>query len=882
MDDTTPHSDTARLAPTRRRFLAGLTASGVAGSALVASAAGDRGTLSTRDGSGVSDTKWPMHAYDAANSGYSSANAPNTGIAVGWDRAINATGEPTFDSTNAYVRSADGSLYALDRTTGETRWRYKTDGTNDAPTAAAVAGGTAFMDDGDAVLAVRTGSQSRFWRAELDGSVSAPVTVAGDRVLVATNAGTLYSLSRDAGSERWTFDAGDDVVAAPAYGGKRVFVATTDGTVSARDAQGGNSRWEFSADAATESVTPVVKGDAVYIGDTDGTVYALDKTDGRVRWRVDLDDAVVGGPSVTSNTVFVPTAGGTLYALNTTGGYERWTADIGAAASQKPVVTDDAVYVATDDDAVAAYSRSGGTENWRAELPVDDPALSVVDGLVAVVGGLSVGIERGSQTEIARGSFSAVTTRWTHETDGTATGSPALTDDALYAVDDTDACYAVSPTEGDSLWRYETDTDLAGPAAGPDGVYVGGADGTVRALAADGSERWTAETDEPVPAAPVRRGDAVVALDKGGRLYAFDPSDGTQRWTGLVDSGGTSPAVSGDRVFASSPSGVLSAFDAASGEELWGFRASATVGEPAAADGTAYVGDRNGRFYAVDVKKGEKRWSTDLGSAVRAAPTVAGDAVYVGTVDGRLHAYDVDGDQRWTAQAGESIRAKPGVAGDLVTVGSDDESLYAFDAESGEKRWSYDTAAPLRTTAAFGNDSVYVASAEIVALDPPGAVQTPTPTATPDDTPTPTSTPTDTPGGTATPTATPGGTTPTDTPTTTSTGDPSTPTATPTSTTGSGSAGTTVPAGSGGTATPTETPTATPTSTLTTAPGGTNGGGGPLDGVAGEWIPYAGAGAVAAVVAVGALVKRFAGGGATGGKQADALDWGGGLDDDDK
>ena len=866
--------------------------------------------VAIRAADAAASRKWPMFAFDDGNTGYSSANAPNDGIAVRWDRAIDATGEPTFDSVNAYVRSTDGSLYALDRGSGETRWRYRTDGAGDSPAAAAVSDGTAFMDDGAAVLAVRTASQERYWRTEVDDTVSAPVTVTDSRVLAGTDAGTCYSLSRDGGARRWTFDAGDPIAAAPARGPKRAFFATETGTVVARESQGGSPRWEFETDERTADVAPVVSGDRVYIGDTGGTLYAIDRVTGEARWRADLGSAVVGGATVARKTVFVATADGTLHALNSVGGSERWSVDLDSPASRKPIATGETIYVATTEDTVHAYAWGGrdeGSESWRADLPVDDPSISVVDDVVAVVGGLYVAVESGSQTAIDRGSFDAVTTRWTYGTDGVATGSPALTDDALYSTDDAQVCYALDPTEGGERWRYEADTDLTGPVADADGVYLGAADGTVRALdVGDGTERWTFEPDSegagPIPADPIRWSDLIVAMDTGGRLYGIDRADGTERWVGRVDSGGTSPAAGGDRIYASSPSGVVSAFDAATGEELWGFRAGGTVAAPAATTDSFYVGNSNGRFYAVNAESdGEatERWAKDLDGAVRAAPTVAGDTVYVGTVAGTLYAFDLAGDRRWRATAGEAIRSKPGVAGDLVTVGSENERVYAFDATDGSERWAYDTAAPLRTTAAFGNDTVYVASAEVAALDPPNAVRTPTPSATPSDSPTPTptdtpgstpaptDTPTDTPGGTPTPTDTPARTTPTNTPTATPTDTPAgtTPTSDPT--------GTPTPATqSGGATAPTATPTDAPTPPATTTAGSgasgggaDGGGGGPLDGldVEPDWLPYAGAGAVAAVAALGAAVKRFGGGGngGTGGTQADALDWGGGLDDDD-
>ena len=77
----------------------------------------------------------------------------------------------------------------------------------------------------------------------------------------------------------------------------------------------------------------------------------------------------------------------------------------------------------------------------------------------------------------------------------------------------------------------------------------------------------------------------------------------------------------------------------------------------------------------------------------------------------------------------------------------------------------------------------------------------------------------------------------------------------------------------------------TPTDAPTAVPGGDGPGDDPLgavtDGLSQDWVPYAGAGALAGAATLAALIKRFGGGGGSGGNQADALDWGGGLDDDE-
>ena len=114
MEDTQTERDGDEGGSTRRRFLAGVTAAGAAGSTLAVSASGstngpsERGTRRDR-----AAQTWEMYAADVRNTGRNGAAAPTKGVGVNWYRDIDAHTEATFDRLTTYVGSADGTLYAL-------------------------------------------------------------------------------------------------------------------------------------------------------------------------------------------------------------------------------------------------------------------------------------------------------------------------------------------------------------------------------------------------------------------------------------------------------------------------------------------------------------------------------------------------------------------------------------------------------------------------------------------------------------------------------------------------------------------------------------------------------------------------------------------------
>ena len=197
----------------------------------------------------------------------------------------------------------------------------------------------------------------------------------------------------------------------------------------------------------------------------------------------------------------------------------------------------------------------------------------------------------------------------------------------------------------------------------------------------------------------------VYAGNTGGGAYRVSP-EGEQRWVYQAgNSVWTTPAFGPD---GSSYWGSLDltvfALDA-DGAQKWSTTTLGyVVSSPALArDGTLYVGSFDGRLHALDSASGSRRWSFQTRDHVYSSPALAEDAdgrvtsIYIASADGSVYGVTPDGQERWRYDTGDPVRSspvlgrEPGGDGQVVYVGSADGTLYALDAETGRRRWSYDT-----------------------------------------------------------------------------------------------------------------------------------------------------------------------------------------------
>jgi outer membrane protein assembly factor BamB len=185
----------------------------------------------------------------------------------------------------------------------------------------------------------------------------------------------------------------------------------------------------------------------------------------------------------------------------------------------------------------------------------------------------------------------------------------------------------------------------------------------------------------------------------------------------------TTPAVAAGLVFwCDGSGGSVYANDVVTGDLVWTYTMSdnsGIEGGPVYWGGILYVANWNGNVTALNGLDGGVLWDVNLGSytPIFSPVTVVGGVVYVADDNGRLHALDAfTGDALWTTVnlIGEVWYQAPTVADGLVFVGTvpgwdgSYTNFYAIDEVTGDIVWSTVVLAPLVSSVAYNNGSLFL------------------------------------------------------------------------------------------------------------------------------------------------------------------------------
>lgn len=205
---------------------------------------------------------------------------------------------PAIDGSMIFAAAADGTVVALDKVSGDVRWRQ------------------------------RTGE-------EITGGVGA----AGGMVVFGTRDAQVIALSQTDGERLWATAVSSEVLAAPQTDGRVVAAQSVDGRLTALNASDGVQRWVYDSTVPALSLRgtskPLISGNTVVAGFASGIVAAIDATNGLLIWeervavpqgRYDIDRIIDidGDPVLSGQTVFVSSFQGNLLGLDLASGRIVW------------------------------------------------------------------------------------------------------------------------------------------------------------------------------------------------------------------------------------------------------------------------------------------------------------------------------------------------------------------------------------------------------------------------------------------------------------------------------------------------------------------------------------------------------------------------------
>ncbi|MGH7599476.1 MAG: PQQ-binding-like beta-propeller repeat protein, partial [bacterium] len=177
---------------------------------------------------------------------------------------------------------------AIDRDTGAQKWRFATEGVKFDPaefgfdrcaivSSAAISGDLVTFGGRDGFLYAldrQTGQEK--WRRDYEISwvISSPAIFNGLLFTGTSDGRFAHALDLSTGKEKWRFTATETVWSSPALTDSLVYFGDGGGNFFAVDSRSGAEKWRFKTKDRIFS-SPVVADGVVYIGSDDGYLYAL-------------------------------------------------------------------------------------------------------------------------------------------------------------------------------------------------------------------------------------------------------------------------------------------------------------------------------------------------------------------------------------------------------------------------------------------------------------------------------------------------------------------------------------------------------------------------------------------------------------------------------
>ncbi|MQG73614.1 MAG: hypothetical protein FI680_02440 [SAR202 cluster bacterium] len=334
----------------------------------------------------------------------------------------------------------------------------------------------------------------------------------------------------------------------------------------------------------------------LYVGDGDGRLLSIDADSGALQWRYPEPDddkqrlgSIYASPAVSDTGIYVAsyetrsdwcgasgnrgtTPCGRLYALLTTTQNGRTMAHVDWAFPRMdqaavgpiigtPKIADDLVIFGSSDGFVYAVDRTDGTPKWSFET-----------------GG---GIWSSPTIQEGRALFGSL-------------------DHFVYSLD---------AATGEQLWKFETNGGITGEVlTSGKQLYFGSFDRHLYALHTEtGEPIWATpfKGDQWFWAGPVFDGTSLFAATLNGTIYAIDPSNGQERWSGHVDGAILTPPLTlKDSVVVATDDGYLGQFRKADGWSEWNphLGSDAKIRTPLAANGDiVYLSDADQTVRAINL-----------------------------------------------------------------------------------------------------------------------------------------------------------------------------------------------------------------------------------------------------------------------------------------
>ncbi len=321
-----------------------------------------------------------------------------------------------------------------------------------------------------------------------------------------------------------------------------------------------------------------------------------------IQWMVKTEGSIVGEAVVGKGVVIFGNTAGLLTAVDLKTGEKKWQKEFEQSFEAAPAIYGEMVYIGCEDCSLYALNLADGEKKWSVET--DDKITAGVNITKS---------PKGDESWIIMNGYDGV-------------------------------CRALKTSNGELIWKHETESPINGTPAVVDGRFVvfGGCDNVLYTLdLATGKPLKTIEGEAPIVSTVGTEGTFVAWGDHSNKVMGADLEVGELSWD-YSDRNFpfmAAPAVDKKAIYIGGRDKKIHAISRESGDALWKFKTGGRVeSSPIAFTNGLVCGSSDGRVYALDLEKGEVVWKVDLGESIIAAPSYAKGVILIGSEDGTLFA----------------------------------------------------------------------------------------------------------------------------------------------------------------------------------------------------------------------------------------------------
>ena len=310
-----------------------------------------------------------------------------------WTLALNNAliGPPGFDGARGYFPIEGERLVAYDLVRGEQLWIVQ------APTIAQpVSGdGLVFYVEPDAIVALRAQDGSQAWRRPLLEPLAVRIVWGNGWLIASTVSGSILAFRALDGDLIWTRNVGARVSAPPSLAADRMYVPLADRRIVALQVQDGQPVWERRLGGVPSD--GLALDDRVYFGSDDNFLYCLKTDKGQIDWRWRTGADVAGTPVVDEARVYFVSLDNVLRGLNRKSGAQQWKRALPMRPKSGPLLVANALLVRGIAPTLRAYLALDGAPAGEVTLSgelVSPPHLvagTLLPTLIVVTGDLVKG-----------------------------------------------------------------------------------------------------------------------------------------------------------------------------------------------------------------------------------------------------------------------------------------------------------------------------------------------------------------------------------------------------------------------------------------------------------------------------------------------------------